>query len=503
MPTAVSAGASSSKDAARDAEEGFKDDGMPEIGKAIAAMPFSFWHYQQTFAVAMVFLAAGTTTAALSWIEDDIRSVFNLTPAQELPIVFSSLAAVTLSLFTAGATADQLGRKSTGLFGLWSLLVTQMSIGAAQSPAAVALLFGLRGFSVHFAEDAAKGYLTEVLPARGRGMVLNLLHATWQLGGILFSCITVFTTAYTQLAVFSSLSAAVALFFFISFTVESPLWLDRNRGRQAGLKGLRKMYIACNQPWPGADSPLSDPEPPMPAAAKLVSQAGSGCCSCCGSCGSCCQPRQCGQRVWAVLNRAYGPLLGEHRKLTALITLLYISMQLGTWSNDTWLKRMLGESGKEDLETLASFLQYGCKFSGAILGGLVVEKTGRKMLMIPCFVLVSLGTFMIGLSTRLEAEASTRLFFCAMVLLYVPIEVLASTLGTFTYESFPTSVRVASLGVARGIAGILGTTYASVGPMIMGAFGPAVLFFINAGILLVGSATCLLISRDTTGVTLN
>ena len=38
MPTAVSAGASSSKDAARDAEEGFKDDGMPEIGKAIAAM---------------------------------------------------------------------------------------------------------------------------------------------------------------------------------------------------------------------------------------------------------------------------------------------------------------------------------------------------------------------------------------------------------------------------------------------------------------------------------
>ena len=75
------------------------------------------------------------------------------------------------------APADQLGRKSTGLFGLWSLLVTQMSIGAAQSPAAVALLFGLRGFSVHFAEDAAKGYLTEVLPARGRGMVLNLLHA--------------------------------------------------------------------------------------------------------------------------------------------------------------------------------------------------------------------------------------------------------------------------------------------------------------------------------------
>ena len=58
-------------------------------------------------------------------------------------------------------------------------------------------------------------------------------------------------------------------------------------------------------------------------------------------------------------------------------------------------------------------------------------------------------------------------------------------------------------GVARGIAGILGTTYASVGPMIMGAFGPAVLFFINAGILLLGSATCLLISRDTTGVTLN
>ena len=37
------------------------------------------------------------------------------------------------------------------------------------------------------------------------------------------------------------------------------------------------------------------------------------------------------------------------------------------------------------------------------------------MLMIPCFFLVSLGTALIGLSTKLEAEASTRLFFVAMV----------------------------------------------------------------------------------------
>jgi hypothetical protein len=88
------------------------------------------------------------------------------------------------------------------------------------------------------------------------------------------------------------------------------------------------------------------------------------------------------------------------------------------------------------------------------------------------------------------------------VLLYVPIEVLASTLGTFTYESFPTEVRVASLGVARGIAGILGTTYASLGPVIMGAIGPAGLFYINAFLLLMGCGTCLLIARDTTGVTL-
>ena len=58
------------------------------------------------------------------------------------------------------------------------------------------------------------------------------------------------------------------------------------------------------------------------------------------------------------------------------------------------------------------------------------------------------------------------------------------------------------LGVARDIAGILGTTYASLGPVIMGAIGPAGLFYINASILLMGCGTCLLIARDTTGVTL-
>ena len=36
----------------------------------------------------------------------------------------------------------------------------------------------------------------------------------------------------------------------------------------------------------------------------------------------------------------------------------------------------------------------------------------------------------------------------------------------------------------------------------MGAIGPAGLFYINASILLMGCGTCLLIARDTTGVTL-
>ena len=334
---------------------GAPDDENKAFGQAIANMPFGLWHYQQTFAVSMVFLAAGTTTAALSWIEDDIRAVFSLKPAEELPIVFTSLAAVTLSLFTAGACADQLGRKNVALAGLWALLTTQMSIGAAQSPIAVAVLFGLRGFSVHYAEDAAKGYLTEVLPATGRGMVLNLLHASWQLGGILFSCITIFTTAYTQLAVFSSLSAAVALFFFISFTMESPLWLYRNRGREAGLKGLRRMHAECNVPWPEGE--LGDPNEAKPGYAKSTVpwtlSPGDGFTRVTTRCRDCCSP----SRLCGCLQRAYGPLFGEHRRLTALITMLYLSMQLGTWSNDTWLKRMLGESGKEDLETLASFLQ--------------------------------------------------------------------------------------------------------------------------------------------------
>ena len=68
---------------------GAPDDENKAFGQAIANMPFGLWHYQQTFAVSMVFLAAGTTTAALSWIEDDIRAVFSLKPAEELPIVFT------------------------------------------------------------------------------------------------------------------------------------------------------------------------------------------------------------------------------------------------------------------------------------------------------------------------------------------------------------------------------------------------------------------------------
>ena len=356
-----------------------------DVAQAIGALPFRSFHYLQIFAVMAVFLGAGTTTASLSWIEDDVRAQYGLTPAQELPIVFTSLSAVTLGLFTAGATSDQLGRRVVCLAGLWALLAFQMSIGAAQSPAAVAVCFGLRGFALHFGEDVAKGYLAEVLPAKGRGKVLNLMHAAWQLGGILFSCITLFTTAYAPLAVLSCLPVLLALALFLSVTIESPLWLDKNRGHAAGLRQLRRMYAKCHEPWPydapgmpttaaSSSASLSATAAAAPAdssSAPLLakpggkdarrysdgggdSERGEG-----GGAGWCCCPGggsggsgsggsggsgsgsgdggggsrgcPCGpSRVWACLRRAYGPLLGEHRKLTGLITLLYIALQLGT-----------------------------------------------------------------------------------------------------------------------------------------------------------------------------
>ena len=358
-----------------------------DVAQAIGALPFRSFHYLQIFAVMAVFLGAGTTTASLSWIEDDVRAQYGLTPAQELPIVFTSLSAVTLGLFTAGATSDQLGRRVVCLAGLWALLAFQMSIGAAQSPAAVAVCFGLRGFALHFGEDVAKGYLAEVLPAKGRGKVLNLMHAAWQLGGILFSCITLFTTAYAPLAVLSCLPVLLALALFLSVTIESPLWLDKNRGHAAGLRQLRRMYAKCHEPWPydapgmpttaaSSSASLSATAAAAPAdssSAPLLakpggkdarrysdgggdSERGEG-----GGAGWCCCPSgsggsggsgsggsggsgsgsgdggggsrgcPCGpSRVWACLRRAYGPLLGEHRKLTGLITLLYIALQLGT-----------------------------------------------------------------------------------------------------------------------------------------------------------------------------
>tara|TARA_B110001452_G_scaffold196259_1_gene166245 strand:+ start:236 stop:502 length:267 start_codon:yes stop_codon:yes gene_type:complete len=75
--------------------------------------------------------------------------------------------------------------------------------------------------------------------------------------------------------------------------------------------------------------------------------------------------------------------------------------------------------------------------------------------------------------------------------------------GTYTYEIFPTRVRIASLGVARGTAGVLGTVYSSAGPLIMDSVGPSGLFYTNAAILVCGCAACLLITRDTTGTTLS
>ena len=162
-----------------------------ELADAIGALHLSRFHIAQWLcAGVLVFIANGAVGASLPWIELDLRARLELTPLAESLILVAAPFGAFVGALASGALSDRFGRRRILLLALTILGAAHASIGVAPSPGALVVLLWLRYFAYGQPEGIAKTLLAEILPARRRGLLLNLVHPIWQLGGIALALTT-------------------------------------------------------------------------------------------------------------------------------------------------------------------------------------------------------------------------------------------------------------------------------------------------------------------------
>mmetsp|Transcript_41567 Transcript_41567/g.96364 ORF Transcript_41567/g.96364 Transcript_41567/m.96364 type:complete len:149 (-) Transcript_41567:95-541(-) len=142
-----------------------------------------------------------------------------------------------------------------------------------------------------------------------------------------------------------------------------------------------------------------------------------------------------------------------------------------------------------------AYAQFCSKLLGGLLGSLLIDRLGRKRVLTPCFLLTAIGTW------AFVNAATVPGLFTATVLLYASNEILWSTLTTFSCEAFPTDVRTSALGLCVAAGRLSASVSVAIGPPLM-AVGPRVPFLLNAAVLVLGGALCLLLPAETSGKSL-
>lgn len=472
------------------------------VGEAVGALELTRFHWVLWVGAASVYAACACTAGVMPFVMQSIREELELSPFDEGVLSSCIFWGMAVGSVLSGPASDLTGRRPLLLTSLLMLALVQLAIGAVGSARGLAIVFLLRGVVYLTCENVSKSLLAECLPTDRRGLLLNAIHPMWQVGAALGIATTLLGHSYRVLGPACALAPAISLLVTSAVSIESPMWLLQARGPRAAQDSISALTAKCGLPppaaplfgpaadveltsTPGTSQRQAEPEPSSssndlrtlpPSGRKVGLRAAS-------------MPRACLRYATRELRVLLHPDL---RTLSLITSSLWACLAFAALSNDFLLIRYLAFTGRAELERAVTLAMYGFKLLGGVLGAGVVDRIGRRRVLIPCFLATAAGTLLF------VAARSTPVLFLGLCVLYMANEVLWSTVMTYTCEAFPTSIRANAVGVLVATGRIAAAIGVAVGPELM-TMGAAVPFALNALIFTLGAGLSAWLPSETSG----
>lgn len=188
----------------------------------------------------------GYDTAVISGAEQQIQGVFKLSSFMHGLVMSSALWGTVIGALFGGKIADRVGRKPTLLFVGAFYLISAVWSALAGDATSLSIARFIGGLSVGCSSAVAPIYISEISPAKSRG----LMTAVFQLNVVSGMCASQFINmalahvgenAWRWML---GVEAAPALAFFILcfFIIESPRWIEEKSKIQNGKSSKRANF---------------------------------------------------------------------------------------------------------------------------------------------------------------------------------------------------------------------------------------------------------------------
>lgn len=448
--------------------------GPPSSAARLDRLPTSKWLVTTMVILFLGWLVESYDIGLIGNVLPSLTKIYHMGSGEKSLVSISSTIGIVVGIIPAGYLADRFGRKRLFLGGIVIYSVITLATGFATSPSEVVALRLLAGLGMGAVFPMPYVLGSELCPRGLRGRFTGMADSFLSVGYFLAPLIAIWVIPSTT-------SAGWRTMFFIGgipllYTLviakwlpESPRWLE-SKGRHAE-----------------ADRVLSDIEAKVRRSAK--------------------QPLP--EPVELVDLSLVGPGTKGRVPLRTLFTSRYLKRSLMLWvtfggvffifySIQIYMPTVVTKMGYSLTSAFVfTSIIVGVSIPGKYLESMVVERWGRKPVIISFTLLAAAAAFAFGF-----VRGAVPVILVGSFMSFFGISV-DPAVKVYTAEQYPTSVRAtgtnATEGFGRLISGIIGP---AIVPFLLVSTGVVGVFSVVGGVAVIAVIIVATMGRETRGVSL-
>jgi len=397
----------------------------------------------------------GGTGIALPLMTDTLK----LSAAESGLIGASVLIGIFIGAPLFGYLTDKFGRRLMFAIDMMIFLFAAVAQAFVETTVAVLLVRLLMGIAIGADYAIGSSLLAEFCHAKTRGRRMALLEVAWYLGYLAAFSIGYFLSSHWgigwQWILASSAIPALVVVILRHNLPESPRWLVA-QGRADEAKADIVKYLGPDFVMPD----LHDEKSAADVSTKSL-------------------------------------FSSKYSKRTAFACIFWVCQVLPYFAIFTFAPKVLGALGLTDTLSAAISIN-GLAFVGSIVGMLVIDRIGRRKLLIVPFWITAACMLAIGLWPHAPAAYVVTIF-----LVFAFFNSASSVLqGVYPMEIFPTKVRSTGVGIAAAASRIGAAAGTFLLPIALTDWGVGTCMLIAAAILALGAVISQMWAPETNGLSL-